>query len=113
LFSNVALRQNISSHEDVVPTAINLLGCTAQTKAYSTGSNLTGKNNLSYIVSTQGSKVILLTSTQRVEIMKNGNVSVFDLKSGNPTFKPVDTNLLSQGIKHLSRFSARHSISKN
>jgi hypothetical protein len=45
--------------------------------------------------------------------MKNGNVSVFDLKSGNPTFKPVDTNLLSQGIKHLSRFSARHSISKN
>ena len=100
----------MASLEDIAPTALNLLGCAAQAKAYSTGNSLTQKSNLSYLVSTQGSKVLLLTDKHRIEIMNNGNVRVFDLKTGDEIFSQVDHNILSQGIKHLSRFSAKRSI---
>ena len=110
LLSNITINKAISSLEDIAPTALNLLGCAAQAKAYSTGSTLTQKGNLNYIVSTQGSKVLLLTNNQKIEIMKNGNVRVFDLNTGDEAFSQVDPNILSQGIKHLSRFSAKRSI---
>jgi len=110
LLSNITINKAISSLEDIAPTALNLLGCAAQEKAYSTGSTLTQKGNLNYIVSTQGSKVLLLTNNQKIEIMKNGNVRVFDLNTGDEVFSQVDPNILSQGIKHLSRFSAKRSI---
>jgi membrane-anchored protein YejM (alkaline phosphatase superfamily) len=110
LLSNITINKAISSLEDIAPTALNLLGCAAQAKAYSTGNTLTQKGNLNYIVSTQGSKVLLLTNNQKIEIMKNGNVRVFDLNTGEEAFSQVDPNILSQGIKHLSRFSAKRSI---
>jgi membrane-anchored protein YejM (alkaline phosphatase superfamily) len=110
LLTNFTINKSMASLEDIAPTALNLLGCVAQAKAYSTGDTLTKKSNLNYLVSTQGSKVLLLTNKQRIEIMKNGNVTVFDLKTGDEIFSPVDHNILSQGIKHLSRFSAKRSI---
>jgi membrane-anchored protein YejM (alkaline phosphatase superfamily) len=110
LLTNITINKSITSLEDIVPTALNLLGCTAKSKAYSTGNTLTQKNNLNYLVSTQGSKVLLLTNKQRIEIMNNGNVRVFDLKTGDEAFSQVEPNILSQGIKHLSRFSAKRSI---
>lgn len=109
LLSNITIKKSMASLEDIAPTALNLLGCAAQSKAYSTGNTLTQKGNLNYIVSTQGSKVLLLTSKQRIEIMNNGNVRVFDLKTGDEALSQVDPNILSQGIKHLSRFSAKRS----
>ena len=110
LLTNITINKSMASLEDIAPTALNLLGCAAQAKAYSTGNTLTQKSNLNYLVSTQGSKVVLLTGNQRIEIMKNGNVSVFDLNTGNETFSQVEPNILSQGIKHLSRFSAKRSM---
>jgi hypothetical protein len=110
LLSNITINKVMSSLEDIAPTALNLLGCAAQAKTYSTGNTLTQKGNINYIVSTQGSKVLLLTKNQRIEIMKNGNVRVFDLNTGDEAFSQVDPNVLSQGIKHLSRFSAKRSI---
>jgi hypothetical protein len=64
--------------EDIAPNALNLLGCVAKAQVYSTGNTLTRKSNFTCIVSTQGSKVWLLTNTQFIEIMNNANVSVFD-----------------------------------
>jgi len=110
LLTNFTINKSMASLEDIVPTALHLLGCEAQSNIYSTGNTLTKKSNLNYIVSTQGSKVLLLTDKQRIEIMNNGNVRVFDLKTGDEAFNQVDTNILSQGIKHLSRFSAKRSI---
>lgn len=107
LFTNVTINKSMGSLEDIAPTALNLLGCAAKSQAYSTGHSLTQKSNLNYIVSTQGNKVLLLTDKQRIEIMNNGNVRVFDLKTGDEVFNQVDPNILSQGIKHLSRFSAK------
>jgi len=109
LLTNITVNKSMTSLEDIAPTALNLMGCMAQTKTYSTGDTLTQKSKLNYIVSTQGSKVLLLTNEQRIEIMSNGNVRVFDLNTGDETFNHVDTNILSQGIKHLSRFSAKRS----
>ena len=110
LFSNITINKTMASLEDIAPTALNLLGCAANAKTYSTGNTLTQKSSLNYIVSTQGSKVLLLSNKQRIEIMNNGNVRVFDLTTGDEVFNQVDANILSQGIKHLSRFSAKRSI---
>ncbi|MEP1554199.1 MAG: DUF3413 domain-containing protein [Paraglaciecola sp.] len=110
LFSNINMHKQMSSHEDLAPTVLNLLGCTANASAYSTGSDLTNTNKRRYIVSTQGSKVLLLTATERIEIMNNGNVRTFDLQSNEEVFSPVDTGLLSQGIKHLSSFSSKRPL---
>ena len=110
LFSNINVNKAMSSHEDLAPTALNLLGCSANTKSYSTGSDLVSNSKRRYIVSTQGSKVLLLANGQRVEIMNNGNVRIFDLQTEEELFTPVDTNLLGQGIKHLSSFSTKHSL---
>ena len=110
LLTNINIKKSMASLEDVAPTALNLLGCKANPATYSTGNTLTQKSNLNYIVSTQGSKVLLLTNNQRIEIMNNGNVRVFDLETGDEAFSQVDPNILSQGIKHLSRFSAKRSI---
>jgi membrane-anchored protein YejM (alkaline phosphatase superfamily) len=110
LLTNININKAMASLEDIAPTALHLLGCAAKANTYSTGNTLTQKSNLSYLVSTQGSKVVLLTDKQRIEIMNNGNVRVFDLKTGDEIFSQVDHNILSQGIKHLSRFSAKRSI---
>jgi membrane-anchored protein YejM (alkaline phosphatase superfamily) len=110
LWTNFNINKSMASLEDIVPTALNLLGCTAQADAFSTGSTLTQKSPLNYLVSTQGSKILLLVNEQRIEIMKNGNVRVFDLNTGDEAFNHIDPNVLSQGIKHLSRFSAKRSI---
>lgn len=110
LLTNINIHKPMASLEDIAPTALNLLGCTAKSTVYSTGNTLTHKSHLNYIVSTQGSKVLLLTNEQRIEIMSNGNVRVFDLDTGDEDFSQVDPNILSQGIKHLSSFSAKRSI---
>lgn len=109
LFTNFASNKIMSSQEDIAPTALSLLGCQAKANSYSTGSSLTANNSPKYLVSTQGSKVLLLDEQNKMEIMNNGTVKIFDLSNNQEVFKPVDTNLLSQGIKHLSRFSAKRS----
>jgi membrane-anchored protein YejM (alkaline phosphatase superfamily) len=109
LFTNFVNNKGMSSQEDIAPTALSLLGCQAKANSYSTGSSLTVSNGPKYLVSTQGSKVLLLDNQHKTEIMNNGNVKIFDLRNNQEVFKPVDTNLLSQGIKHLSRFSAKRS----
>jgi hypothetical protein len=107
LMTNFSVNHTISNREDIAPTALDLLGCKAQPKAYSTGTSLTSNNSADFVVSTQGSKVMLFTASKRIEVLSNGNVRVFDIQSGNEVFSPVDTNLLSQAIKRLSRFSAK------
>lgn len=105
LMTNFSVNHSISNREDLAPTALKLLGCNAPAKAYSTGESLTTANTSDYVVSTKGNRVMLFTPTIRFEVLSNGNVRAFDLKSGEEVFNQVDTNLLSQAIKKLSRFS--------
>ncbi|MDU0354023.1 DUF3413 domain-containing protein [Paraglaciecola aquimarina] len=110
LFTNIPLNKALSSHEDIAPTALALLGCNAQPRTYSTGTSLTASSGMNYVVGTQGSKVVLLNNNQRIEIMNNGSVRTFDLNSSQEVFTPINTNLLGQGIKNLTHFSAKRSV---
>ena len=107
LMTNFSVNQSLSNHEDLAPTALQLLGCDAPTKLYSTGNSLLSSSNNEYVVSTKGSKVLLFTASKRIEVLSNGNVRVFDIASGEEDFNQVDNNLLSQAIKRLSRFSSK------
>lgn len=108
LMTNFSVNHAISNREDLAPTALKLLGCNAPSRAFSTGTPLTSTHTADYVVSTKGNKVMLFTPTTRIEVLSNGNARVFDLKTGEEIFNQVDTNLLSQAIKKLSRFSAKY-----
>lgn len=107
LLNNITLNDGLYSTEDFAPTVVNLMGCNAPVNTYSTGQNMLAPRNRSWLVSTQGSKVIVLHNDQRIEVMSNGNARVFGLGSGEEMSSPVDTNLLSQAIKRLSAFSSK------
>lgn len=104
LSSNLTMEQGISSMEDIAGTTLRLFGCQAQINNYSSGQNLLSPRR-SWLVSTQGSKVILLNNALRIEVLSNGNAKVFERESGEESIAPLNTGLLSQGIKHLSRFN--------
>ncbi|MFT4939310.1 MAG: membrane-anchored protein YejM (alkaline phosphatase superfamily) [Paraglaciecola sp.] len=105
ILSNISLETSLSSTEDFAPTILNLMGCSAEAKAYSTGQNLSKKGR-NWLVTTQGGKVIVLHNNQRIEVFSNGVTKVFNLQTGDEEFAPADTNLLSQAIKRLSEFSS-------
>jgi len=58
-----------------------------------------------YVVSTKGNKVMLFTPTTRHwSIKQTAMCEHSTCQSGDEVFNQVDTNLLSQAIKRLSRF---------
>lgn len=104
LYSNTPLVAEFSSTEDLAPTLLNMLGCHASEKAYSTGRDLQNTNQ-DWAVTTQGRKVIVMQHLQRIEVLSNGTTKVFNVQTGEEEFATFDTALLSQAIKRLSSFS--------
>jgi membrane-anchored protein YejM (alkaline phosphatase superfamily) len=105
LLSNIPLNNMVSSTEDFPATLLNVMGCKAESNAYSTGQSMTKVGGREWLVSTQGSKVIVLHKNKRIEVKSNGSAKVFDLNSGEELVIPINTNVLSQAIKRLSSFS--------
>ena len=103
LYSNIGLQKGLSSNEDIAATVLNQLGCAANEENYSTGQNLKQPRR-NWLVSTQGSKVVVMHDSQRIEVLSNGNYKIYDRQSASESVKPLNTGLLSQAIKHLSRF---------
>ncbi|MFQ3236913.1 MAG: membrane-anchored protein YejM (alkaline phosphatase superfamily) [Paraglaciecola sp.] len=104
LYSNIPWVVEFSSTEDIAPTLLNMLGCNASEKTYSTGRDLQ-KTTQDWAVTTQGHKVIVMQHLQRIEVLSNGSTRVFNLQNGEENFATFDTALLSQAIKRLSSFS--------
>lgn len=104
LYTNVLMKNEISSNEDIAATALNLLDCAANEESYTTGQNLLDPKR-SWLVATQGSKVIVLHNGQRIEVLNNGNFKIYDRNTGEESVSSLNTALLSQAIKHLSRFN--------
>lgn len=104
LYSNLSLDSDISSNEDLAATALALLGCNAPVESYTTGQNLLSPKR-NWLVTTQGSKVIVIHNGQRIEVLSNGNYKIYDRQSGEESVNSLNTGLLSQAIKHLSRFN--------
>ena len=104
LYSNVALQGHLSSNEDLAPTLLNIMGCGAEVQNYSTGRNMLQPHR-NWLVTTHGNTVIVLNDSLRIEVMNNGNHKIFNRLSGEESIEALNTGLLSQAIKHLSRFA--------
>ena len=103
LYSNVKMQDQLSSIEDLAPTILNLLGCAAPVENYSTGQNLVAPKR-KWLVATQGNKVVVMHNGHRIEVSSNGSYKIFERDSGQQSVSPLNTGLLSQAMKHLSRF---------
>ena len=106
LYSTADIQNVLASTEDLLPTALNMMGCSADPGLYSTGQNLIAPTR-QWVVSTSGEKIILLHDGLRMDIMSNGSYEITELSTGNRSTEPLNTDLLSQAIKHMSRFSTR------
>ncbi|MDM7861022.1 DUF3413 domain-containing protein [Alteromonas sp. ASW11-36] len=105
LYSSADIVDTIATTEDILPTALHMMGCEADTGLYSTGQNLL-KPIRNWVVTTSGEKIILMHGELRTEIMSNGSYEITNLITGDRSTAALNTDLLSQAIKHLSRFSA-------
>lgn len=102
--TNMLLEKGLSSLEDLAPTVLQRLGCQADAADYSLGQNL-AQPRRSWIVGTQADKVLVMHNGQRIEVTGNGNYKIYQRKSDEESDKPLNTGLLSQAMKHLSRFN--------
>lgn len=104
LYSNMALNADIASTEDLAPTILNALGCMAPTTFYSTGQNLLNPSR-KWLVSTSGERIVVFHNGKRTDVLSNGSYEITDTVTGKRSNAPLNVDLLSQAIKHLSRFS--------
>lgn len=103
LLSNFNLTEEVSSHLDFAPTVLAELGCQTSADTYSLGQPLqTPLRN--WLVGTKGSKVIVMQSEVRIELMSNGTYKIFDRRNGEESTDSLNTSLVSQAMKHLTRF---------
>lgn len=105
LITNLPLvRDSLSSIEDIAPTVIAAMNCNAPAANFSTGENIANAGR-DWLISNLANKVILLDNDKRIEINNNGSYKVFDLATNEQREEKLNTNLLSQAMKHLTRFN--------
>lgn len=102
-FTNLALEQQLSSQEDIAPTLLNAMGCQANSNSYSTGKNLQDGNR-NWVISTDKANVFVLYNGHRIQISSNGNHKIMQQNTLEVTNDELNIGLLSQAMKHLSRF---------
>lgn len=104
LYTNLPITSPIASTEDIVPTVMHSLGCTAPTAFYSTGQNLMNPKR-NWWVSTSGERIVVLHNNQLTEVLSNGSYEITDINDNTRSNENLNTDLLSQAIMHLTRFS--------
>ncbi|WP_218396493.1 DUF3413 domain-containing protein [Alteromonas lipotrueae] len=104
LYSNMSLSADIASTEDLAPTIMNALGCAAPTTFYSTGQDLLNPSR-KWLVSTSGERIVVFHNGKRTDVLSNGSYEITEVATGKRSNAPLNVDLLSQAIKHLSRFS--------
>lgn len=104
LYSTADIQDTVSGTEDLLPTLLAMVGCSADPGLYSTGQNLIAPVR-NWLVSTSGERIVMIHNGLRTEVMSNGSYEITELATGNRSTESLNTDLLSQAIKHLSRFS--------
>jgi hypothetical protein len=107
IYSTADIKDTVSGSEDILPTLLSMMGCSADPGLYSTGQSLLDPQR-NWLVSTSGERIVLIHNGLRTEVMSNGSYEITDLSTGNRSTEALNTDLLSQAIKHLSRFSVPH-----
>lgn len=105
-FTNIPLndQRKISSHQDIAPTLLNLLGCNIAAEQHSTGQNLLS-NSRNWVVSYHENKIIILHDDLRTEIDPNGNFQMLDYENEPVNNGELNIPLVGQAVKLLSSFS--------
>ncbi len=105
LYSNVTSSDKApyTSLEDISPTLLALAGCQSNPAQHSTGQNVFSPQR-NWLVTTQDDKIVLFSDKQRIDVDRQGNYSLYDVKTGQAITDDLNTSLLSQAVKHLSRF---------
>ncbi|MDC8830976.1 DUF3413 domain-containing protein [Alteromonas gilva] len=104
LYTNMPLQSELASNEDLVPTLLHAMGCSAQPQNYSTGQNLLQPQR-DWLVSTSGEKIVVIYNDQRIEVLSNGSYDITQISSNMRSDETLNVDLLSRAIKHLTRFS--------
>ncbi|AWL12070.1 uncharacterized protein HMF8227_01596 [Saliniradius amylolyticus] len=105
LYTNIpGFSQQVSSHEDLLPTVMDVLECGADKNLFSTGQSLISPER-QWLISNHGNTLVLLDNQSRVEVDSKGNHLIFPLGKEQSTNQDLNVSRLSQAIKHLSRFT--------
>ncbi|MCW8108515.1 DUF3413 domain-containing protein [Alteromonas ponticola] len=107
LLTNLDVKADAISTEDLAPTILNSLGCNAPSHYYSTGQDFTNPQR-NWLVSTSGERVVVIHENQRIEVLSNGSYEITNIDNGNRSNAPLNVDLLSRAIKQLTRFSQPH-----
>ncbi|MCY7294156.1 DUF3413 domain-containing protein [Alteromonas sp. a30] len=105
-FSNFDIHDSytLSHHEDIAATTLYELGCNVKDSLHSTGQKLQGANR-HWLVTSQNDKVLILYQQLKIEVDSSGNFYIYNLDGSPNNAAELNTGLLSQAIKLLSRFS--------
>jgi hypothetical protein len=106
LFSNIELKSEMSTTEDIAPTILKQLGCNAAPNNYSIGQALQSPTR-TWAVSTQGRHLVVIHNGLITEVSKDGSFEIRDYMTNEKVLAEIDTNLLSRSIKHITEFSKR------
>jgi len=104
LYSNLPITGELASIEDIAPTIMHAFGCTVPVRHYSTGRNLLDPTR-NWIVSTSEDKIVVVHNNQRIDVMSNGSYQITNTLDNSRSNEQLNVDLLSQAIKHLTRFS--------
>ena len=104
LYSTLDISTKLASTEDLAPTILNALGCSAPATFYSTGQNLLSPTR-AWLVTTSGERIVVLNENKRTDVLSNGSYEISDIQTGKRSKDTLNVDLLSQAIKHLTRFS--------
>lgn len=104
LYSNLPIKIDMSTTEDIAPTILSELGCNAAPNNYSIGQALQ-RPTRAWAVSTQGRHLIVLHKGLITEVSKDGSFEIRDYVTNEKVLTEIDTNLLSRSIKHITEFS--------
>jgi membrane-anchored protein YejM (alkaline phosphatase superfamily) len=104
VMSTLPLNAPMATTEDLAPTIMHALGCNAPITFYSTGQNLLAPKR-AWLVSTSGERIVMFHNNERTDVLSNGSYEITDTRTGKRSNAPLNVNLLSQAIMHLTRFS--------
>ena len=104
LYTHLAVNSELASTEDLVPTLLNAMGCSAPSQFYSTGQNLLSPKR-DWLVSTSGEKIVVFFNDQRIDVLSNGSYDITHISNEMRSDDALNVDLLSRAIKHLTRFS--------
>lgn len=104
LYTNLPVNSTLASTEDLVPTLLSALGCSAPVQYYSTGQNLLAPKR-DWLVSTSGEKIVVIYADQRTEVLSNGSYDITHVSNEMRSDDALNVDLLSRAVKHLTRFS--------